>query len=175
MTWVNAIVQGILLGGLYALFASGLSLGFGVMRLVNLAHGDLSILSAFVTLSLADTLHWNPLVTLALVLPAAFLVGFVMQRLMFDRVVGVDPAYAIVATFGLSVIIQNGLLEKYTADTHLLKIGALGTSSIKIADNLAIGWLPLATFLCGVGVLGALALAGAGCAWRRRNLQLLRD
>ena len=147
MTWVNAIVQGILIGGLYALFATGLSLGFGVMRLVNLAHGDLAVLAAYVALSLSTTLTINPLTTLVIVLPGAFVVGVVLQRLVFDRVVGVDPAFAIVATFGLSIVIQNALLEKYTADTQGLYVGELETSSITINDQISIGWLPLITFL----------------------------
>jgi branched-chain amino acid transport system permease protein len=158
MTWVNAIVQGILLGGLYALFATGLSLGFGVMRLVNLAHGDLSILAAFLTFSIADGLSINPLVALVIVLPGAFVVGYLLQRVIFDRVVGVDPAYQIVATFGLSIIIQNALLQHYTADNKGLAVGKLGTSSIRINDSIGIGWLPLITFLCGVVVLATLAL-----------------
>ncbi len=158
MTWVNAIVQGILIGGLYALFATGLSLGFGVMRLVNLAHGDLAVLAAYVALSLSTTFDINPLATLVIVLPGAFVVGVILQRLVFDRVVGVDPAFAIVATFGLSIVIQNALLEKYTADTQGLYVGELETSSITINDQISIGWLPLITFLCGVGVLGALAM-----------------
>jgi branched-chain amino acid transport system permease protein len=158
VTWVNAIVQGILVGGLFALFATGLSLGFGVMRIVNLAHGDLAILAAFIAFSLSATLDVNPLVTLVIVLPGAFVVGIVLQRLVFDRVVGVDPAFAIVATFGLSIVIQNAMLEKYTADTRGLNVGELETSSITVNDQISIGWLPLTTFLCGVGVLAALAL-----------------
>jgi branched-chain amino acid transport system permease protein len=158
MTWVNAIVQGILVGGLFALFATGLSLGFGVMRIVNLAHGDLAILAAFIAFSLSATLDVNPLVTLVIVLPGAFAVGIVLHRLVFDRVVGVDPAFAIVATFGLSIVIQNAMLEKYTADTRGLNVGELETSSITVNDQISIGWLPLTTFLCGVGVLAALAL-----------------
>jgi branched-chain amino acid transport system permease protein len=158
MTWVNAIVQGILIGGLYALFATGLSLGFGVMRIVNLAHGDLAILAAYVALSLSGTFDINPLLTLVMVLPGAFVVGVVLQRLMFDRIVGVDPAFAIVATFGLAIVIQNALLKKYTADTQGLYVGDLETSSITINDQISIGWLPLITFLCGVGVLGVLAV-----------------
>jgi branched-chain amino acid transport system permease protein len=128
------------------------------MRIVNLAHGDMAILAAFVAFSLAGTLDINPLLTLVIVLPGAFVVGVVLQRLVFDRVVGVDPAFAIVATFGLSIVIQNALLEKYTADTRGLNVGELETSSITVNDQISIGWLPLVTFLCGVGVLGALAL-----------------
>ena len=158
MVWVNTVVQGILLGGLYALFATGLSLAFGVMRFVNLAHGDIAILAAFMALSLSNTWEINPLVSLLVVLPGAFVVGFVLQRVVFDRVVGVDPAFQIVATFGLGVIIQNALLEKYTADTQGLNVGDLETATIKINDTISIGWMPLITLLCAIGVLGGLAL-----------------
>ena len=158
MTWINVVLQGVLLGGLYALFATGLSLAFGVMRFVNLAHGDLAVLAAFVAFSLVRTRHVNALVALVVVLPSAFVVGYVLQRLVFDRVIGADPAYQIVATFGLAVVIENGLLRHYTADTRGLNVGRLGTASIRINRQISIGWLPLVTFLCGVGVLGALAL-----------------
>ena len=161
MIWANSVVQGILLGGLYALFATGLSLGFGVMRLVNLAHGDLAILAAFMAFSLVGTLTWNPLTTLVIILPAAFVLGYILQQLVFHRVTGVDPAFQIVATFGLSIVIQNALLQRYTADTRGLsaKVGrTLQTRNFKINDKIAIGWLPLITFLCGVGVLSLLAL-----------------
>ncbi len=158
MVWADAIIQGILLGGLYALFATGLSLAFGVMRFVNLAHGDLAILAAFVTLSLSTTSRINPLLALVIVLPGAFLVGLLLQRLIFDRVVGVNPAFQIVATFGLGIVVQNLLLEKYTADERGLTAGGIETASIKVNDKISIGWLPLITLLCAVAVLGGLAL-----------------
>jgi branched-chain amino acid transport system permease protein len=158
MSWVNAIVQGVLLGGLYALFATGLSLGFGVMRLVNLAHGDMAVLAAFLSFSVSNTLSVNPLVSLLIVLPLAFVFGLLMQRFVFDRVIGVDPAFQIVATFGVSIVIQNALLKKYTADTRGLQIGDLQTASIRITDDLGIGWLPLLTFAVGLAVLAALAV-----------------
>lgn len=158
MVWTNAIIQGVLLGGLYALFATGLSLSFGVMRLVNLAHGDLAIFAAFMTLSISTSLKINPLVALLIVLPAAFVVGYLLQLVIFDRVVGVDPAFQIVATFGLGIVIQNALLEKYTADTRGLNVGRLKTSTIKVNDTIGIGWLPLLTFITAVVVLGSLAL-----------------
>ena len=147
MIWANAIVQGILLGGLYALFATGLSLAFGAMRFVNLAHGDLAILAAFVMLSLSSTMSINPLYALVFVIPLAFGTGYVLQRVVFDRVIGVDPAFQIVATFGLAIVIQQGLYQHYTADTRGLDVGSLETSSIKINDTISIGWLPLITLL----------------------------
>jgi branched-chain amino acid transport system permease protein len=158
VSWVNAVAQGILLGGLYALFATGLSVAFGVMRFVNLAHGDLAVFAAFMAFSLVRTRHVNALLALVVVMPVAFLVGYAMQRLVFDRVIGVDPAFQIVATFGLAVVIQNGLLRHYTADVRGVKIGKLGTSSIRVNKQISIGWLPLITFLCGVAVLGGLAV-----------------
>jgi branched-chain amino acid transport system permease protein len=158
MTWVNAILQGILLGGLYSLFATGLSLGFGVMRFVNLAHGDLAILAAFMTLSLSTTLHINPLVALFIVLPGAFVFGYVLQRVIFERVIGVDPAYQIVATFGVSIIIQNALLQRYTADSRSLKVGALATKSVTVNKNIGLGLMPMITFASAIAVLGALSL-----------------
>jgi branched-chain amino acid transport system permease protein len=158
MTWINAVIQGVLLGGLYALFATGLSLGFGVMRLVNLAHGDLAILAAYFTLSLTEATGINPLTALVVVLPCAFVFGLLLQRLVFDRVVGVDPAFQIVATFGLSIVIENLLLEKYTADTQGLDAGSIETASIKVNDQISIGWFPLITLLCAIAVLGMLSL-----------------
>ncbi len=158
MTYLNALVQGILLGGLYALLATGLSLTFGVMRLVNLAHGDLAVLGAFFCVSVSDALGWNPLVSLVIVLPAAFALGFVLDKAIFDRIVGVDPAYQIVATFGLAVVIQNLLLERYTANQRRLDVGAIEQKSIRISDDIAIGWMPLITFLVAVAVLVALSL-----------------
>ena len=158
MVWVNAIVQGILLGGLYALFATGLSLAFGVMRFVNLAHGDLAILAAYMALSISTGLSINPLTTLVIIVPGALIFGYILQRLVFDRVVGVDPAFQIVATFGLGVVIQNALLEKYTADTQGLNVGKLETATITINDTISIGWMPLITLMVAIAVLGGLAL-----------------
>jgi len=158
MVWLNAIVQGILLGGLYALFATGLSLAFGVMRFVNLAHGDLAIAAAFMSFSLQRTFDMNPLVSLLIVLPGAFVVGYLLQRVVFDRVVGVDPAFQIVATFGLSMVVQNLIYEKYTADTQGLDAGTLDASGFAVNDTISIGWIPLITLLAAVVVLSGLAL-----------------
>jgi len=158
MVWLNAIVQGVLLGGLYALFATGLSLAFGVMRFVNLAHGDLAIAAAFMSFSLQRTFDMNPLVSLLIVLPGAFVIGYLLQRVVFDRVVGVDPAFQIVATFGLSMVVQNLIYEKYTADTQGLDAGSLDASGFALNDTISIGWIPLITLLGAVVVLSGLAL-----------------
>lgn len=158
MNWVNAVVSGVLVGGLYAMYATGLSVAFGVMRLINLAHGDLAITAAFVASTMVGITGWTPLLTLAVVVPVGFVVGWAVQRIAFDRLVGVDPAFQIVATFGLSIALQNLLLRYYTADPRALDIGELGTGSITITDDLSIGWFPLLRFGVAVAVIGALAL-----------------
>lgn len=159
MQWVNAVVQGVLLGGLYALFATGLSLAFGVMRFVNLAHGDLAILAAYFTLSTANTLGVNAWIAMLLVLVVMAVIGYVGQRGLFNFTLGDDPLPGILVSFGLGVVIQNALLEKYSATDRSLDAGSrLATESIKINDSISIGWLPLLTLAVAVAVLGSLQL-----------------
>ena len=158
MEWVNAVVQGILLGGLYALLATGLSLVFGVMRLVNLAQGDLTILAAFLALSIVSALGVGPLLTLVLVVPAMMLLGYVIQRVLLERTVGQGPLPSLLVTFGLAVVLQNVLLDVYSANSRGLDAGAIEGASIKIGDSLAIGALPLLTFIVAVAVLVGLQL-----------------
>ncbi|HTN81754.1 MAG TPA: branched-chain amino acid ABC transporter permease [Acidimicrobiales bacterium] len=158
MRWINAVIQGVLVGGLYALYATGLSITFGVMRLVNLAHGDAAVAAAFVASTIMLATGWSPFATLLILLPLAFLTGMAVQRVAFDRLVGVDPSYQIVATFGLAIVIQNVLLQRYSATPRALNIGSFGTKSIKITDQIAIGWFPLTRFLVAVAVLAAISL-----------------
>jgi branched-chain amino acid transport system permease protein len=147
---VNQIVQGILLGGLYALFALGLSLSVGIMRFVNIAHGDFIVLASFLLLSLATALGTHPFLALLLVLPLAFAAGFALQRFLLQRVVGSSVLPVILVTFGLSIIIQNGLLEAYGADTRKLSGGALETATITLGGGISIGVLPLLIFAAAI-------------------------
>jgi branched-chain amino acid transport system permease protein len=158
MTWVNAVVQGILLGGLYALFACGLSLLFGVMRIINLAHGDLALLGTFMVFVVVDNLGWSPFAALVIVLPGAAVVGWALQRLMFDRAMRGGELAPLLATFGLSIVIGNLLLETFSADTHGLSAGALETSAWRISADLSIGALPALIFVVAVALLGGLQL-----------------
>src|SRR5271168_1239783 len=125
MDWVNVILQGVLVGGLYAMFAAGLSLIFGVMRLVNIAHGDLIVLAAYIALVTTETLGIGPLPSLLIVVPLMALIGYGLQRLVLNRTLGDDLLPPLLVTFGLSVIIQNGLLEVFTADSQKLQAGAI--------------------------------------------------
>lgn len=158
MNWVNAVVQGVLLGGVYALFATGLSLSFGVMRLVNLAHGQLALVAAFATVSVTDATGWNPLAALAVVVPAMALVGLALQRGLFDASLRSDPLTSILVTFGLAVVLENLLLERYSADSQGLAAGSIETASIRLTDGLSIGWFRMVGLLVAVAVLGGLSL-----------------
>lgn len=155
MNWINAIVQGILLGGLYALFAAGLSLIFGVMRLVNIAHGDLIVLAAYMGLSTTILLGVHPLMAAVVVIPLMALFGYVLQRGILNLTLGDDILPPLLVTFGLSVIIQNALLEAYSADPQKMNVGTFETASVPLGE-LSIGVLPLFTFLIAVLVIGGL-------------------
>ncbi|MBO6919442.1 MAG: branched-chain amino acid ABC transporter permease [Rhizobiaceae bacterium] len=155
MDWINAIIQGTLLGGLYALFAAGLSLIFGVMRLVNIAHGDLIVLGAYLGLSTTLVLGVHPLTALLIVVPLMAAIGYVLQRGILNQTLGTDILPPLLVTFGLSVIIQNSLLEVYTADPQKMDAGVLETASLPLGD-LSIGVLPLLTFVIAIVVIGGL-------------------
>lgn len=153
--WANTIVQGILLGGLYALFAAGLSLIFGVMRLVNIAHGDFIVLAAYLGLSTTIMLDIHPFSALMIVVPFMAGLGYWLQRGLLNRTLGDDILPPLLVTFGLSVIIQNALLEGYSADPQKLNAGLVETASLSVG-GLAVGVLPLVTFIVAVGVIALL-------------------
>jgi branched-chain amino acid transport system permease protein len=158
--WVGTIVQGVLLGGLYALFAMGQSLMFGVMRLTNTAHGDFIVLGAFGVFSLSAALGLPPVaapwIALALVLPVAFGVGYGLQRLVLNRTLGRDPLPSLVVTFGLAIVTQNLLQQIYTADPRSIESGGLNVASVTIASGLTVGTLPLLIFAAAVATAVAM-------------------
>ncbi len=158
MSWINALVQGVLLGGLYAIFATGLSLAFGVMRFVNLAHGDLAILAAYLVLSTASTMGISHFVSLPLVVLLMAGLGYVGQRFVFNRTIGSDPLAGILCSFGIGVVVQNLLLARYTATDRYLDAGSVETSTIRINDSVSIGHFSLITFLCAILLLGSLQI-----------------
>ena len=170
VAWVDTILQGLLLGGLYALFATGLSLIFGVMRIVNLAHGDLSILAAFLAVVAVESLGLNPFVALVLVAPLMAALGYGLQTLVLNRLLGQGILPPILVTFGLSIIIQNGLLEIFSADSRRLNPGGIETASVALGGQLAVGWLPLITLAVAVAILvglqGLIGRLSVGRAFR---------
>ncbi len=156
MTWVNTVLQGILLGGYYALFATGLSLMFGVMRLVNLAHGDLAVLGAFGSVALVDQFHLNPWETLIVVVPVIAAAGYALQRYLLNATVGKTPLASILVTFGLSIIISNLLLQIFSADSRGLQAGAIATASLHLGAGVFVGWFDMLVFALAVVILLSL-------------------
>jgi branched-chain amino acid transport system permease protein len=155
MQWVNAVIQGVLLGGLYALFAAGLSLIFGIMGLVNVAHGDLIVLFAYMAYFAAELLGIGPFASLLCVVPVAAVTGYILQRGVLNRTLGTDLPPLLV-TFGLSIIIQNLLLIFCTADGRKLQAGAFELASWKVTEGLSVGLLPLTQFLCAVVMIAGV-------------------
>jgi branched-chain amino acid transport system permease protein len=166
VTWVNAVIQGMLLGGQYALIACGLSLAFGVMRIVNLAHGDLAVCGAYLGLVLSTALGVPIWVTLPLLLPAAFVVGAALQVLLLGRALRRGVLAPVLVTFGLSVMIENLLQVGATSDPRGLNGGSLALASFHIA-GLDVSWLFMTAFLTACAVLSVLQLALTHTSWGR--------
>ena len=158
MEWINIVIQGVLIGGLYAMFAAGLSLIFGIMRLVNIAHGDLIVLAAYLALVVTQTLDVNPLVSLLVVVPLMAIIGYALQWFVLNRTLGEDLLPPLLVTFGLSVIIQNALQELFMADPQKLDAGAIEIASFRLFEGVSIGALPLIQFLGAVALIGALQI-----------------
>ncbi len=158
MAWANALLQGILLGGLYALFATGQALVFGIMRLTNLAHGDFTILPAYISLVMVSAFGFNPFYSIPITMVIMFVVGYALQRGVLNRIVGSKIAIGVIVTFGISMVIQNGLLVVFSPDSQGLDAGPIENMSVSIGENLAIGWLPLIIFIMAVVVIAALQL-----------------
>jgi branched-chain amino acid transport system permease protein len=154
MAWVNAIVQGILTGGLYALFACGLSLMFGVMRVVNLAHGDLATVAAYIGIGVITVSHVPFLWSVPIVVVIMAVLGYVLQRSLLQAAITRGELTTLIVTFGLSIVIENGLLQFFTANNRGIGVGSsLISSSFSIASGLTIAWLDVVIFGLAVVVL----------------------
>lgn len=167
MEWINTIIQGLLLGGLYALFAAGLSLAFGIMRLVNIAHGDLIILAAYLGFAIVEPLGINPFFAIIFVIPLMAVLGYGLQRVVLNRTLGDDILPPLLVTFGLSIIIQNVLLEVFSADTRGLNAGIVETASIDLGGGIAVGVFPVIIMVTAVAVIGGLQIVFARTALGR--------
>jgi branched-chain amino acid transport system permease protein len=155
MQWLDAVVQGILLGGAYAQYALGMALMFGVMRIVNIAHGDLVILLALIGISLTAAFGLNPFTLMLLLVPVATGIGWLLQRTVLNQVIGDDPLPSLIATFGLSIALQNLMLEIWSADTRSLPGGGLESASLAVG-GMHVGVLPLLALAAAIVITGGL-------------------
>lgn len=167
-TLLQTLLQGVLLGGLYCLFALGQSLMFGVMRLTNTAQGDFIILGAFSAFAGVSVLPSSPFLVGLALLPVAFGFGYALQRYVLNGTLGKDPLPSLVVTFGLSIVIQNLLLEIFSADPRSIETQGLNTQSIDLPGGMAIGVLPLV-------ILAVAIAATAGLQWLFNRTQLGRS
>lgn len=158
MIVLSTLVNGVLLGGFYALLGLGLSLTFGIMRTVNLAHGDFVVLASFLALAAANMLGLSPLVSTIVLVPFMFGLGYLLQHLVLNRRLKDGMMPAVIITFGLAFIIQNGLLLGFSADRMVLRQGTIETAGITLLPGLTIGVLPLLTFVAVLLLLGGLHL-----------------
>jgi len=150
--WIDTVLQGVLLGGLYSLYATGLSVIFGIMRLVNLAHGDLIVLAAFLILA-ASAAGIPMALACVIVVPLMFLAGFALQSVLLNRTLGRNILPPLLITFGLSIIVQNGLLETFSADSRRLHVGSLESASLPLGGGIAVGLMPLICLAAAVAVI----------------------
>jgi branched-chain amino acid transport system permease protein len=156
MEWINILIQGSLLGGFYALFAIGLSMSFGIMRLVNIAHGDLIVLSAYVGMVVIHASGLDPFASLIIVVPAMFVLGYALQRGLLNFTLSGGLLPPLLVTFGISIIIQNGLLQGFGAYDHRLQEGAIETASLRLPGGIDVGIYPLLVFMVAALAIGSL-------------------
>jgi branched-chain amino acid transport system permease protein len=168
MAWVNAIIQGILTGGLYALFACGLSLLFGVMKVVNLAHGDLATVAGYIGVGIVAAIHLPFLWSVPVVVLAMAVLGYVLQRSVIQAALSRGELTTLIVTFGLSIVIENGLLQFFTSDSRGLAVGdSFTTASFNIGSHITIAWLDVYIFVLAVAVLLALQYFLTGSKYGR--------
>jgi branched-chain amino acid transport system permease protein len=156
--WLNILIQGALIGGFYALFACGLSLMFGVMKVINLAHGDIAVVAAYSAVFLVPKLHVAQLWAFVVIVPIFALIGYVVQRTLLQKAIDRDPFTTLLVTFGLSVVIENLLLEIYSANGQSVNIGELVAKSWQVNSVIYISYVSLVVLAVAVVVLGALQL-----------------
>lgn len=167
MTWVNDILQGIFLGGAYALTAVGLSLMFGVMRMVNLAHGDLAVCGTYLATTVMAAFGVPLWAAMLIMVPLAFLLGMVLQLSLFGRALRSGTTAPLLVTFGLSVIIENLLLQTYSANTRGVPAGNLDVAAVHLG-GLVLPWLAMLKLILALVVIGGLSVLLRYTAWGRR-------
>ncbi len=158
MEWANAIVQGIVTGGFYALFACGLSLMFGVMGIINLAHGDLAIIAAYVAIALIPSTHLPMVWAFVVVVPIFAVGGYVVQRTLLQASLDRSPFTTLLVAFGMSVIIENVLLEVFSANGQSITIGTLITKSFSLNSTITISYFSVIVLAVAIVVLGGIQL-----------------
>jgi branched-chain amino acid transport system permease protein len=168
VAWVNAIIQGVLTGGLYALFACGLSLMFGVMKVVNLAHGDLAVVAGYVAVGVITVTHIPVLWSFLIVVPVMAVLGYGLQRTIIQGALDRSVLTTLMVTFGLSIVIENGLLQFFTANSRAIGTNlSLVSASFTLGSQIQIAYLGVVIFAVAVAVLLGLQYFLSGSKYGR--------
>jgi branched-chain amino acid transport system permease protein len=154
---IELFINGLFVGALYALFGLGLAVTFGLMQQINLAHGDMIVLSAYLALVLSQTFGLHPLATLPIVAIIMFAFGYGLQRVILNQTTGRGVMPPLLVSFGLSIVLQNAMQMTFSADTRSLPPGAIGSQSITLGD-FSIGLMPFLFFLFSLCVFTAVWL-----------------
>jgi len=154
MPLFQALINGLLIGGVYALFSAGFSLIFGVLGVINIAHGELLMIGAFITYWLFEIVGLDPFLSLPFSLAGLFVLGYLMQRLVIHRVSGEAEIMSYIMTFGLHLILTNLALLAWTADPRSITTAYSG-ANLKLA-GLVIPTVKLITCLISLGLISGL-------------------
>jgi len=165
MQLFETLLNGLLLGGLYGAIGLGLSINFGTMRLVHLAHGDLIVLAAYFLVMVLVPAGVPPLAAVVLVVPALFVVGWALQRFVIGNTLGRGVLPPLIVTFGISTVLQNVLLLSATADARTLH-SSLASAGVHLG-GITIAAVRLVDFAVGLACLGILLLLLARTALGR--------
>ncbi|WP_323780670.1 branched-chain amino acid ABC transporter permease [Thalassovita sp.] len=157
---INILIQATLLGGYYALIACGLAFMFQVMRVINLAHGSLAIVSAYLVWVVSDTFGLSPFVALLAIIPVMGLAGWLLQRLVLERAVKGGELLPVLSTFGLAIVLDNLLFQQFGANTRSLSpyVGDLSWEAFELPGNIYVGKLPVYILIAAIVIIGALDL-----------------
>jgi branched-chain amino acid transport system permease protein len=155
MSYVEAVLNGLMVGGLYGLFGLGLALAFGIMRIVNVAHGEFVVLAAYFGMALFTMTPLPLPVVIVCVAAAAFALGWVLQTTVLNRVLGPNPIPAMVITIGLAIVVRNMLVKVFGADIRTINIGPLQDMGLQFF-GMAIGVVPLMIFAIALVLFGGM-------------------
>ena len=153
--WIDTLIQGILLGGFFSLSGLGLSLSFGIMRIVNIAHGDFLVVAAYLGVVIVGLVGINPIIAIAIIAPVMYAAGYGLQRSLLNKAVGGSELTPLLITFGISIILHNVLQEVFSADFKSLDAGSIEVASIAIG-NIHIGLFPLSILVVAFVVYSGL-------------------
>jgi len=155
MDWIATIINGLLLGGLYGLFGLGLAFAFGIMRIVNVAHGEFIVLAAYIGLFVGEVLPINPFVLVLIIAVLSFGFGYLLQTGLLNRVMDKDPLPPLLVTFGLSIVLRNLMVELFGADLRTINPGPVRLASFEVF-GLTIGVLPVIILAVAVALFTIL-------------------